>query len=432
MKKKSLVTTAALSLSLTSLAPITSLAATQNDAKEDTISPRVPAEDTDEAARRVADGNADWLNEDYMKKLNAASQKLGYLKGSELTVKINRSHYGDDMFDPTGKYKKSKFRGDTSISKVYFHGDYYRDPSLDIQYNPNTEEITIKKIKNQESIGELPLVTEVNYKYDAWEKYGAWFPVQDRRGFTSTTVTNRHFNNFEKAPELSIDHHTNTTSIRSTDIDKLVPTDYYDVKSSAGKVKSEFVKRPDYNLGEQTATIRVWDEYGEETPSDLKHNKKIDVKFDVFDDTNTFENKDLRGWNISGKPYNFSKSHEPLSGDTVLYSQSNHNEIKPLFAKKQYQLEPGATYKFTTFIKTIMMQPDTTAAVLLTLKPDNGDPEREIFASKFVTLPEVDSGFKELSTEFTVENGENKSSLCFEFSSKYSLVIDSFKLEKIK
>ncbi|WP_141481343.1 hypothetical protein [Bacillus thuringiensis] len=74
----------------------------------------------------------------------------------------------------------------------------------------------------------------------------------------------------------------------------------------------------------------------------------------------------------------------------------------------------------------------STDTVLLTLQPGNSSSEREIFASNSTTLPSVGKGYKELSTEFTVKDGEENSNLFFKFLTDKGVYIDSFKLEKVK
>ncbi|MCY9748050.1 hypothetical protein, partial [Paenibacillus larvae] len=71
----------------------------------------------------------------------------------------------------------------------------------------------------------------------------------------------------------------------------------------------------------------------------------------------------------------------------------------------------------------------------LSLIPEDNSPskKREIFSSSSQYLPSVDKGFKEVSKEFTVGDGEEN--LTFEFFANFYKkggYIDSFKLERIK
>ncbi|MDO6633843.1 hypothetical protein [Bacillus thuringiensis] len=48
-------------------------------------------------------------------------------------------------------------------------------------------------------------------------------------------------------------------------------------------------------MGEQTATIHVWDEYGEEDKNDKEHHDTFDVKFNVVDDDD-WDGGDTSDW----------------------------------------------------------------------------------------------------------------------------------------
>lgn len=204
------------------------------------------------------------------------------------------------------------------------------------------------------------------------------------------------------------------------------PDDLFKINSKAGDVKAEFVHKPDFSkIGEHTATIRVWDEYGEEDSNDPSHNTTFDVKFNVKDSTN-WETEDLHGWNFI--PYEENKvkrvkdSGNSLTGDYAMYSTG------AMSAYKEYHLEPGATYKFTTFIKPKHVNKDDL--ILLTLT--GNEEQRVLLGTSPDTLPSAEKGFKKLSHEFTVKSGEENPKLFFEFRTHQEFFIDSFELEQVK
>ncbi|ARF68692.1 hypothetical protein B7C51_14105 [Paenibacillus larvae subsp. pulvifaciens] len=415
MKKKILVLTTALSLILASLVPITSLAATQKGTKAATF---IAAETTDAEARKMAEKHARYLINSFINEINKAGRKLGYLKGSKLTVKVDGKVYGEDLraFDDN-----IAFTGKTIAKKVTATGD----PTIHVSYNTSKEEFTIERIKNSKSTGNLKLEMEVDYAFATWEWYGAWYRVNDRIGTTSDSQSLR-FTNFEEAPKLQIDSKTNVHEVNLNS--NVKPEDFYNVKNSAGEVKSEFIKKPDFtHIGKQTTTIHVWDEYGEEDRNDNDHNRTFDVTFNVVDKS-TWKDKNLRDWQfVSGNKWGIVEDPDnSLTDDHVIYS---NDSIKAL---KNYSLEKGATYKFTAFIKPDVLS--TRDKMALSLIPGrSSSKKREIFSSNSYDLPSVDKGFKEVSKEFTL--GDDEENLTFEFFANFrdkGGYIDSFKLERIK
>ncbi|MCY9752560.1 NAD(P)-binding domain-containing protein [Paenibacillus larvae] len=424
MKKKLLVLTVALSLTLSSLIPITSLAAQQNETttKIDTMAPT--AERIDRAAKFVAKGHANSFSNGFMDKINKYSKKLGYLKGSKLTVKVDSTVYGEDMMLNTDT--DIKFDGTSTVIGIKHMGG---DPTIKASYNPSNKEFTIEKIKNANTTGHISMSTEVKYNFASWEYvWPFWYRVNDRAGTVDGDKLEKIFTNFEQAPKLQIvpkkfPHEVNLNSSVKP------PEDFFNVTSSAGKVKAEFVKKPDFtHIGKHTATIRVWDEYGEEDRNDNDHNRSFDVTFNVVDKS-TWKDKNLRDWQfVSGNKWGIVEDPDnSLTDDHVIYS---NDSIKAL---KNYSLEKGATYKFTAFIKPDVLS--TRDKMALSLIPEDNSPskKREIFSSSSQYLPSVDKGFKEVSKEFTVGDGEEN--LTFEFFANFYKkggYIDSFKLERIK
>ncbi|AQT85722.1 toxin-like protein [Paenibacillus larvae subsp. larvae] len=206
MKKKLLVLTAALSLTLTSLAPNASFAATKNgtDINGDTrvplqvgdvMSSKTPPEYIDNAAHAAASWDAREMIEKLMNELNSSPKKLGYEKGSKLTIKIS-----DGTFRDKGG-QQFYFKGWTTITKFSLdHND--SDPSLDISYNPSTKEFTIEKIKDQNPTGDLRIFADMNYNFQTWEWYTMfWVRLNDRAG-KFTYKPKVKFTNFETAPKL--------------------------------------------------------------------------------------------------------------------------------------------------------------------------------------------------------------------------------------
>lgn len=142
MKKKLLVTTAALSLSLTSLAPVTSLAATQSTTgvNNEPSHPEtmVPASVVDRAAERLGGIHADKFTSQIIEKLNNSSNKLGYLKGDKLTIKLDNDGKisGVDMLAPPED--QVKFTGKSALEySTIIQGD----PTLEVIHDKSTNEI---------------------------------------------------------------------------------------------------------------------------------------------------------------------------------------------------------------------------------------------------------------------------------------------------
>jgi len=423
MKKKLLVTTAALSLSVTSLAPVSSFAAIHdNNYSEKEITPIDDWEDRDESARRAAQD----LTSDHMSGIigiiNESRGKLGYLKGSKLVVPFHwfKHSFSEDKFPLKDTIKHTN--GSVTLQKLY-------SPDKTIQVTFVREpgslfgKIIFEKLKNK-NVSEIELQIEDKYEMQTWiYQWPGWFQVGDRTG---TTATHRYanLNIFEEAPKLNIEADTNVHAVNTNS--NVKPEDFFKVNSHAGHVKSEFVRKPDLSeLGEQTATIRVWDEYGEEDRNDLSHNTTFDVKFNVKDSTN-WETEDLRGWNFNPYEENQIKrvkdSDNSLTGNYAMYSTG------AMSAYKEYHLEPGATYKFTTFIKPKHVNQDDL--ILLTLT-GNGE-QRVLLGTSPNTLPSVEKGFKKLSHEFTVKDGEENPLLFFDFRTNQKFFIDSFELEQVK
>ncbi|MBH0341094.1 hypothetical protein [Paenibacillus larvae] len=254
-----------------------------------------------------------------------------------------------------------------------------------------------------------------------------WTRYEDVKGDTEVTA-DVEFDQFEEAPKLQVNPKTNCEINLDSDINA---TDFFEVISSAGKVEAEFINKPNFNsngLGKHTATIHAWDEYGEEDKTDKEHNLILDIVVNAVDKS-TWKNNDLRGWKFtSANQWKIVRDPDnSLTDDHVIYS---NDSIKAL---KNYSLEKGATYKFTAFIKPDVLS--TRDKIALSLIPEDNSPskKREIFSSSSQYLPSVDKGFKEVSKEFTVGDGEEN--LTFEFFANFYKkggYIDSFKLERIK
>ncbi|MDO6631801.1 hypothetical protein [Bacillus thuringiensis] len=447
MKKKLIITTAALSLSLTSVAPVTSLAATitQNGTQkicDETHTGKFWVDAVRRGAQSVTNLKGKENVEQIMDILNNAPS-LGFLQGNQVKIKIDPpthkllnaeteqdTEQGKQEFKYDTKTKQNE--NDTTMDRIIMDDIWldrdHSDPSLDISYDSKEKVVTITKLKNIDSTGNLSLATRSCYLLEAWYyDWPFWHSWGDVSGSAVINRIEKKYHNFEKAPKLEVSPYSNVPTIASTDIDKLNPDDYYDALSQAGNAQSEFVERPDpTKIGEQTATIRVWDLYGAETPSDSEHNKEITVKFNVADES-TWRDKDLRHWEFqSANKWEIVKDHaNSLTDDHAIYSNDS------IIAKKKYNLETGATYRFTTLVKPdILSKKDKIA---LSLIPENDiSKKREIFSSNSHDLDkDMDKGFKKVSMEFTV--GSDEEDLTFEFFAylEKGIYIDSFKLEKL-
>ncbi|MEV2911399.1 hypothetical protein ABNF65_23020, partial [Paenibacillus larvae] len=353
------------------------------------------AERIDRAAKFVAKGHANSFSNGFMDKINKYSKKLGYLKGSKLTVKVDSTVYGEDMMLNTDT--DIKFDGTSTVIGIKHMGG---DPTIKASYNPSNKEFTIEKIKNANTTGHISMSTEVKYSFASWEYvWPFWYRVNDRAGTVDGDKLEKIFTNFEEAPKLQIDSKTNVHEVNLNS--NVKPEDFYNVKNSAGEVKSEFIKKPDFtHIGKQTTTIHVWDEYGEEDRNDNDHNRTFDVTFNVVDKS-TWKDKNLRDWKfISANQWEIVRDPDnSLTDDHAIYS---NDSIK---AHKEYNLEKGATYKFTAFIKPDVLS--TWDKMELSLIPGrSSSKKREIFSSNSYDLPSIDKGFKEVSKEFTVGDGE--------------------------
>ncbi|PEA86928.1 hypothetical protein [Bacillus thuringiensis] len=425
MKKKLLVTIGALSLSLTNVAPITSFA--EISCKDNTKSFTTIQKRDEEAYKFLIEAlvctQSPDILENLMEELNKQHNKLGYLKGDKLTFIMPELHLFEEEIFPN--YAAS---GVIYPSKILMD-ETKTDPSLKLSINRDTHEVTIEKVKNKNSTGNLSFGAEMFHYLDLLyddESGNGWDRVYRHGGTTEGFEKDYSFTNFLKAPKLSVDRKQDLPEINLNA--KVVPQNSYDVNTSAGKVKAEFKKEPHFStVGEHTAAIRVWDEYGEENKNDKDHNKTLDVQFNVVDQ-NTWSDKDLRHWEFqSANKWEIVKDPaNSLTDDHAIYSNDS------IIAKKKYNLEKGATYKFTTFIKPDILS--KTDKIALSLIPENDTSrKKEIFSSNSHDLDkDMDKGFKAISTEFTV--GSREENLTFEFFANLEkgIFIDSFKLEKIK
>lgn len=312
------------------------------------------------------------------------------------------------------------FTGKTVAKKVTATGD----PTLKVSYNPSTMEFTVERTQPKKSTGNLKLDIEVDYAFATWEWYGAWYRVNDRIGTTSDSI-NLKFTNFQEEPKLEVSPKTNIQVNLNSNLNAYPLKDFFDVTSNVGDVKAEYARKPVWNhVGKETATIHAWDEYGEGDTSDKDHHRNFDVTFNVVDLTN-WENDDLRNWIIYPED-NYERVKDPrnsYTGDYAIYS------TKSIAAQKQYHLEKGATYKFTTYIKPEV----STETDLILVSLQMGDKQRVFIDSSSTKLPSVNKGYKEISKEFTVGDGEENPALFFKFmTEKSGVYIDSFKLEKVK
>ncbi|MEV2357465.1 hypothetical protein ABNE82_20775 [Paenibacillus larvae] len=369
------------------------------------------------------------------------NSKLGYLKGSKLTIKFpnrhefNRKRWEDNIYY-TGYY---------SIEKI-ITSFINQNKNINISYNPSTEVLTIERIKNGKFVLEN-VILHIEYIYDfhleerkesctpSWpdlpdapDHCSYWWKDRgNESGYNKAASITLEFTQFEEIPKLQVKPKINCEINLDSEVNA---TDFFNVISSAGEVEAEFINKlysNSYNPGKHTATIHAWDEYGEEDKNDKEHNLTFDVVVNAVDKS-TWKDKNLRDWKfISANQWEIVRDPDnSLTDDHVIYS---NDSIK---AHKEYSLEKGATYKFTAFIKPDVLS--TWDKMALSLIPGrSSSKKREIFSSNSYDLPSIDKGFKEVSKEFTVGDGEEN--LTFEFFANFrdkGGYIDSFKLERIK
>ncbi|MDO6633847.1 hypothetical protein [Bacillus thuringiensis] len=431
MKKKLLVTTAALSMSLTSVGAMTSYAATEiktdtNVEKKAEIRSDISSEEMDKQAILAAHKKGGTLERNDISALNTYSQKLGYLKGDKITVPIGEEGHINKELGPTNN--KVRFSGSVKPYQYRLH-DELSDPTLKTSYDKDKKEMTIERVKNKKSTGVLSVGIDMsyNFKTERESNWGInWDDVSDRTGKTSITA-NWTFENLEEAPLLSLDSKNDVIEVDAGSNFNYQPEDFFTVKTSAGKVKAEFTKKPDLSqMGEQTATITVWDEYGAEDRNDSDHNITFDVKFNVVGEDD-WEGGDTSDWKFySGEELKIDFDPENgLTNDYVFHSD------KQIALSKPYKFETGETYRFTTYIKPDASSSSNLVKLSLKADPSNND-RRELFTKNLSQLPTIEKNYMKISEEFTIESGEEAPWLVFESFRDGGIYIDSFKVEKVK
>ncbi|BCJ95943.1 hypothetical protein acsn021_35120 [Anaerocolumna cellulosilytica] len=396
-----------------------------NENNDSTIDSRASVERKHAVAKIHARNHATEFTKDMMVKLN--QEKLGYLKGSKVEVEMKANKYIDEI---TSGDSDIRLRGNSYVNMVKFLSN--QDPSLKIScnYHPDDKKneytitITLEKAENIHTKGNMPLKININYAYATWSKYGAWYRENDIFGDTSVETLGQ-LTNFEKAPVLEID----SVKEYTTNLDLIVkPDQLYNVKSHAGNVNSKYLNNPDFSLlGEQKATIHVWDEYGEKTPSDIEHYKTFDVRLKLIDIT-TFKSNSLNKWEYFENPSIEIKfiqgSNNSLTDNISLFSPSLISLIK------FYKFIKGAKYKFTVFIK-----PENENEVgIIRINLDSKFNQRVLLEESTNHLPPVQNqykGFKEVSTVFTVMDNEVNSELIFSYISHTGIYIDSLRIEQV-
>ncbi|MGX1461726.1 lectin family protein/surface protein with Ig-like domain [Bacillus thuringiensis] len=153
--------------------------------------------------------------------------------------------------------------------------------------------------------------------------------------------------------------------------------------------------------------------------------KTINVKIPVIDDE--WENGDISGWKFyAGENITLLESPKhALTGDHVFYSDKHVGIYKPI------ELEEGATYKATVFIKPEKEENVQFHYVKLSLKDDPaGKESKEIFNQNIGSISPIEKGYRKITKEFTVNEKETNPLLVLEnYQAGY---IDSIKITKVK
>ncbi|GEM_PF-4488791 len=394
---------------------------------ESTLEGRASVARKHAVAKDHAEAHAIEFTKIMMDKLNKENNQLGYLKGDKLTVNM-KDKSTKEIDESTSGDWDIWLKGKSFIKNIKFRDDY--DNSLKISCKTSTkgvvEEVTVEKIKNINTNGEMLLEVDVDYSYATWSKYAVWVRENDINGNVKKNTSGK-LTNFKKAPRLELEPKQSYES----NLDTIVkPEQLYTVKSNAGDVKSEYKVKPDFTLlGEQMAKVHVWDAYGEEKSDDTEHNKMFDVKFNIVDIT-TFKNNNLNKWVYFENPSTEIKFIEgpnnSLTGDISLFS----NGIISLI--KSYKFIEGAKYKFTANIKPEYINRADTVEIILGTETN----KKILLREHSIDLPDVKDqkkGFKEASVIFTVMEQEINSNIFFSYMSNNSgIYIDSLNVEQIR
>lgn len=227
-------------------------------------------------AQDLADLHATDVRTKVLAAVNNSSKKLGYLKGSKLEITIPNVVTIPEFYYPASN-ANVRFSGRVGLSAISFTNDN----TVSITYQDNgasNGKITITRLKNERT----NLVMNMNYGKEhvlrSYRKFAilGWTQVEDEIGIRGVSYGSLTMTFAEVAPELEVTPKEEVTRLQYGSTNSLNTSDYYTVKTSAGKVTAKFLTQPDTAvLGKAEATIELTDEY--------KQQKVVTVPFEVFD-----------------------------------------------------------------------------------------------------------------------------------------------------
>lgn len=187
MKKKLLITTAALSLSVTSLAPVSSFAATHdNNHSKNEIIPIGYGEDRDKSALMAAQDLANDHMSGIIGIINGSGKKLGYLKGSKLEVPF---HWNTHSFSEDKSPKEDGIKH--TNGEVTLNWLRSLDDTIKATYVANGGKIIFERLENKNVSG-IDLEIEDEYwvnTYIWWGGFGIESTIDMEQSLVKDTIT---------------------------------------------------------------------------------------------------------------------------------------------------------------------------------------------------------------------------------------------------
>ncbi|EUJ39536.1 hypothetical protein [Brochothrix campestris] len=228
-------------------------------------------------ARELADANREALQRAVRAAISENPKKLGYLKGSTLEIVVpNVKLIPDFYYLPNNA--NIRFSGMVGITDIYLTND----DTVRVTYKDNGSQngkLTFTKLKNAPTNTTLNFMYSVQHSLRTYRKMAllGWTQIEDEEEVRSGRgIGPVNLNFAEPAPELVVTPKEETTRLAYGSTVSLEVSDYYNVKTSAGKVTATFLTQPDTSvLGPAEATIQLTDEYGQQTI--------VTVPFEVFE-----------------------------------------------------------------------------------------------------------------------------------------------------